>query len=509
MNRIIKKIGSLIGILFCFVIFILNIFYVSKIADDILEGVNIKLYGLINLILTSLIVVIILIISKKMNEIKMSKKSKILICIVCMIVYIATQIYWINIRNATPVGDQKTVYSATVSMYKENWNELEHSKYLELYPQQITLATAYATIFKIFGSTNVKILQYLNVIANSLTAIILLLISKLLAKSYKINKIRTFILITTFFTLQLLSTFIYGDIISMPMYLLAIYFAMKYGMEEKNKYIIVSACFMSISYILRMNNLICIIALIIYFILNMLKKEKNIKKIMQKGILIILFILISILPATIIKTVIQNKLILDKEMQYPTEGYIYMGMQESYKSNGWYSDYGSWAWEDLIGSKDRYKVAIKERIKYFTENPKYFIKFYIIKVASMWTENTYAGLWYNQTYNFDIPENEEKIKAESMQLDEKIKDKENVLVIYQKALILTIFGVTILAIIKNRKNLSNELILLITVFIGGFLFHIIWEAKSRYIIPYIVILIPIASICINNFNEKNKEEKPQ
>ena len=51
--------------------------------------------------------------------------------------------------------------------------------------------------------------------------------------------------------------------------------------------------------------------------------------------------------------------------------------------------------------------------------------------------------------------------------------------------------------LKNRKNLTIELIFLVTIFLGGFGFHILWEAKSRYIIPYIVVLIPVASVMIS------------
>ncbi len=81
---------------------------------------------------------------------------------------------------------------------------------------------------------------------------------------------------------------------------------------------------------------------------------------------------------------------------------------------------------------------------------------------------------------------------------------------YQKVLILIIFICSIIVVFQNRKNLSNELILLLTIFIGGFLFHTIWEAKSRYIIPYIVVLIPLAGIEINKIkliNKKGKEVK--
>ena len=49
-----------------------------------------------------------------------------------------------------------------------------------------------------------------------------------------------------------------------------------------------------------------------------------------------------------------------------------------------------------------------------------------------------------------------------------------------------------------------DLIFLLTIFVGGFAFHILWEAKSRYIIPYIIVLIPIASICINKFKMIDK-----
>ena len=63
----------------------------------------------------------------------------------------------------------------------------------------------------------------------------------------------------------------------------------------------------------------------------------------------------------------------------------------------------------------------------------------------------------------------------------------------------------LITIIKNKNNLSLDLIFLITIFIGGFAFHILWEAKSRYIIPYIVVLIPIASIIIDRKEVMKKD----
>lgn len=59
----------------------------------------------------------------------------------------------------------------------------------------------------------------------------------------------------------------------------------------------------------------------------------------------------------------------------------------------------------------------------------------------------------------------------------------------------------------KKYNLDNrfvnmEKLYLVIIFLGGFAFHILWEAKSRYIIPYVIILFPLATglidVIINN-----------
>ena len=65
----------------------------------------------------------------------------------------------------------------------------------------------------------------------------------------------------------------------------------------------------------------------------------------------------------------------------------------------------------------------------------------------------------------------------------------------------------------NVYKKKKEILMIIPVaFIGGTLFHMIWEAKSRYVFPYFVFLIPLAAygliIVRNKITEyrKNKEE---
>lgn len=95
----------------------------------------------------------------------------------------------------------------------------------------------------------------------------------------------------------------------------------------------------------------------------------------------------------------------------------------------------------------------------------------------MWTENTYGAVRVNTMDN---------------SLDEMIEP----LTFYQKAWLLLVSICVLTILLQNRKNISLEVLFLITIFIGGFAFHILWEGKSRYIVPYIIALIPVATINI-------------
>ena len=94
-----------------------------------------------------------------------------------------------------------------------------------------------------------------------------------------------------------------------------------------------------------------------------------------------------------------------------------------------------------------------------------------MKIASMWTENTYASV-------------RENLNMDDIELSNKISNLTGVISVYQKALLVLTATISLMVLIKTRKNLSLEVLFLITIFIGGFMFHILWEAKSRYIIPY-------------------------
>lgn len=422
-------------------------------------------------------------------------KYKYIILAIIVLIYSIFQIVWINNRMAEPSTDQEKTYNAAVAIAEGNiYEEIQKDNnvaYFESYSQQFGTAFIWSIIFKLIGTTNFTVIQYSNVIANVITIFSIYLICKELSKKYNVNKYLGIILIITFVTLPLLSTFVYGDLSSLAFALLSIYFIMKYTNTGKIRNAIFSMCLMLLSYMLRMNTLIFILGIQIYLFIEILSKRENKKQIIVKSILILGFFCIMI-PASCVKSYYCNECDINPNRAFPKMGYLYMGMTES-TNPGWYNigrgHIGFYL--DREEANDIYADSIKERANYFKENPKYFLNFYVRKLSSIWTENTYAGLHHNYSNNFKNKETANKL------IDENLKKYENMIYTYQKSLVFLIFGISLIVIIQNRKNISNEVILLLTVFIGGFLFHILWEAKSRYVIPYIIVLIPLATIEID------------
>lgn len=379
--------------------------------------------------------------------------------------------------------------------------EIRNSGYIEKYPSQIGIVFIIGILYKIFRTTDYRLIQYINIFSNIVTFIFMYLVLKKINKKYKINKSAYWIMSLSFIPLILLTTYVYGDYIGLSLSVAGMYFLIDYKEKKKLYKFILSAVFMCLSYITKMNYLIVILAELIYLVMYLLQdlQEKNVKKIIQSIVGIILFAIITLMPYASIKNYCIKKYEYNKEQSLPTSVWLYIGMSESTRANGWYGQVASEAWEDTPMSYVTYPQKIKARIVELIKHPKYALNFYLKKTISGWADPYFQSIWYN------VGVEDKDIIMNNIMGSKKFKLGE----IYQKALTILIYGCALVVITKNRKNLNNELILLFTIFIGGVLFHTIWEMKSRYTLPYIIMLIPIASIGIEEIiNEiKNSRKK--
>lgn len=491
-----KKIIYFIGIICLIVVTILNILFTAILdnSEHIKITNNTILYTIMNLLLVAIIYVVTNIIDKKCKNTNFNKKK---ILIVTIGVYAVINLIWVIVVRPPIVGDQIHVCNLAQTFYRDDPNEflpnstyagISLKEYTGAYQQQISLAFVFNVFFRMIHFDGFGIIRGLNVIANVGIIIALYMIVNHLSKKYDANKTRLLFLILTFIPLIMLATFIYGDIPSLALCLFATYFMMKYNETKSIKYPIYASILTSFAYMMRMNSLIFIIATIIYLVLSVFADIS--KKLWKSGIIttlvIIMYIGISIIPNSFVQKYYINKYDINEDAKYPTISFILIAMEESWRGEGWYSEkIGVYALKNSDKAKTEYIDKIKDRLEYFSENKSYAFEFYTNKITSMWSENTYSAIRNNIVEEGSLVEKSAPFVR-----------------FYDKAVLILICVCSCLFLIQNRKNISLDIILLLTIFIGGFAFHILWEAKSRYIIPYIIVLIPIASLFIKNWTLK-------
>lgn len=490
-----KQIIYIFTIIFLTIITLLNIALTANLdSSEHITIINNNFIYIVGIILLGIAIYAITeFINKYLYKDNDTKKQKIRkrLLIIAIVIYSIFNILWIIFVRPPIVGDQihacnlaQTFYNNNLEQYLPNmtYAGIPLSQYMQSYHQQISLAFVFSLFFRLIHFDGIGLLRILNVIGNIFIVIALYKICNQLSKKYQTNKVRLLFLILTFVSLPMLTTFIYGDIPSLSLCLFSVYFMMKYTETNKVKYPILASILTMFAYMMRMNSLIFIIATVIYLLLYFFKDFRNRK--WKENILTItitiLYIIIAIFPARFVQDYYLDKYNMDKNAEYPIISYFLMAMEESWRANGWYNEArGEYALKNIEKARVEYVDEIKNRLEYFLENIGYTAEFYINKLASMWTENTYSAVRSNI-----VTENDNIEKAtESITL-------------YQKALLIVTCVCSMIFLLQNRKNISIDIIFLITIFVGGFAFHILWEAKSRYIIPYIVVLIPVASMTI-------------
>ena len=547
-----KRFFSIIGIIFLVIVIALNLIFTADLdaSEHITVNFN-NIFYIIGLIITGLIIYFASnALNKYLYKDEKRKKLRKILFISAISIYIIADILWTIFVRAPIVGDQVHVNSMGQLFYRGFDEEIINSdtyagiplrEYIQAYNQQIPQAFLYSLFFRLIHIDEFGTPRALNVIAIIIILVAIYKIGNLISKKHKVNKVRLMVLFLTFISLPMLSTFVYGDIPSLAFLLLSVYYMMKFVdylnnkdryannfdantnnencNDEKDsnaqnnlnsnynnsgaiivkekvskylgiKYFTLATVFSMIAYMFRMNSLIFVIATVIYLLFNLFTKitSKTAKENIINIFAIILYIIMSIIPSQIVNDYYISKYNLDKSKAYPNISYILIGMSESWRGNGWYNEsIGEPALKDPEGIKDEYANRIKERLEYFSQNLGYTFNFYTNKLASMWSENTYSAVRLNLLHESE---------------DDYLNVIKEPLTFYQKALLILMCICSIIVLIQNRKNLSPEIIYLLLIFMGGFAFHIIWEAKSRYIIPYIVVLIPIASIEINKLKKR-------
>jgi len=451
----------------------------------------------LNLIILAVFLGILCFINRKIDLEKIPVK---ILAAGAVIFVTGVSILWIHVSHTYPEADQKAVSWVSYLMTQGNFLFFEHGKYMQIYPNQLGLAGILELLYTLTGGEKWKAFMYLTAFSNGA---VVYLLYKITDKLFQKKRISVLVLIGSMGCVQILlyTTFLYGIMLGLALSLAA-FLVLLFSLEEKNTgwkqigYGLLAGVLIGGSILVKNNYSIFLVAMLILLLYKALEK-KNIKTLAVAG----LFVLMTVVLGSALTEVYEARSGREISSGMPKSLWIAMGMQEGERAEGWYNafNYDTFLETDCDAERSDVlaKEAIAESLQKFLRDPAYAARFYYKKTVSQWNEPTYEALWVNQFHRGDFSTIVQSIYEGKLYV---------VLHEYMNLYQSLIFAAVLFCLYVRRKTWSLEQLFFMIVILGGFLFHTIWEAKSQYIFPYFVILLPYAAAGISEFLERRRSE---
>lgn len=362
--------------------------------------------------------------------------------------------------------------------------------YIGVYSHQLGFVTVLRVFFKLFGDFNYKAIQTVFAFLVPLMMLSGSQIIRILLKTRKelAGKCEFFYLLLMFCCLPMYMyvLFVYGDILYTALTLVAAWIMLSTFDRFAWWKAFLFGLICGFEYLCKSNSLIVFVALAIVMIISSIDKGKR-----KSSLSMLVFMLVFILALPKINDSMYKNLMPNSKAM-PSIAWIGMGMNDDYGRAGWHNYYNQIAFEAADYDADKTKVLVLHDIRavlgVWAHNPLYMLDFLNRKANRQWNAPLYQGIVMNNSFKAEL---QSGIGAwvyanPSVQLF-----LEHFMKIYQ----ICMYGFVFLGLILGRKEKKPIMYycLLIAVF-GGFLFSLMWEAKTRYIFPYLMMTIPYFAI---------------
>lgn len=424
------------------------------------------------------------------------KINKYILLALALAITLILGLWWVNTIGFRPISDQSmVVYCGEKLAENDLPTILNPGEYLNRNPHQLGFSLYIMTIFRMLNKNSVLSLQILNVVYSTISGFVLYLICKEIFKEEIIQKLC--LLFIAFFSMywSIFSVHVYGNIPGLLFGLIALLFTLKFLNNNKIYNIAIAGGSISLAYLLKSNYEIFACAIIIILALYFLQTYK---KQAIAGAILILFCMFTF--KTYVYKHVENGTGYSLSEGVPMIAYIYMGIAEPVTlTPGWYTaDVENIYNQSGFNKKESTKIAselLKNRLIFFTENLGYVWNFFTSKLQTTWLNPTFQVFWCSTPSTMMTLDAEYNLRIVSQPIIEDIlcgdiqKNTERIMDIFQ---IITFISAGFALFTLFKTGSLKEALLPLT-FLGGFIFHIIWETKSIYVIQYFYILLPFSA----------------
>jgi len=396
---------------------------------------------------------------------------------------------WVIVTQFEQSRDAKQVYGITMNFLKENYSYME-TNYIQGFQQQLNLVFLEELVLRIGG--DYRVFQYLNVICIMAIVFFLYRITDKLFQNQIVN-FYCLVSVAGFLPMHLYVNLVYGDICSIALSLVAIWALLSWCDTKQKRYIPIIVLALTIAALARKNTLIIVVAIFICLAIYAWREWEWRAVLIGGLVTVVMFGSMQIIP-----TMYENRSGIKLGDSMPAILWVGMGMQGNWGGHGVYNAYNEsifWAaGNDAKKATEYALVDIKERLQEFAEDPVMAQDFYKNKMLEQWGETTYGSMALTFDDSKEITGLVEAIYKGGLQ---------GVFINLQNYYAFVIyFGVILFLIVSIRKRNQILQMLPLIIVVGGGLFSIIWETKSRYVFGYVICMIPYMAYGVWTIQEK-------
>lgn len=427
-------------------------------------------------------------------------KMKNLTVAVCIYAAVISS-FFVLLFKCGVVCDSGLVNNIVIQVMEGNYEAFERGAYLHHYPFQLGLVAMLEILYRLFGVENFLVFQFINVAA---IVSIIYLLQRITRELFVEERAAEWEAILSFgmLPLYLFATFVYGDLIGFAFGIGAVYCGVRYIRSNCWKYLFIAGILFAFAVVAKSNIYVLMVAFAIAMLLKCFHEKKWSILLWLAGIFIL-----SQAGVQTVNIVYASRAGMEEMWKgTPKAAWIAMGLQDANEEEngcGWYNGY-NWEVYEQNGFDNEVTTQvcisnIKDSLDGFIHNPFHGVYFFYKKFVSQWNAPTFQSMITNEWYSRHT---ENRSSLADFFIYYQGRDILSALMNLYHFLIFVCSSVGCLYIIRNW---SLERAYFVLNIFGGLLFHMIWEAQSRYILGYYVMMLPIAAVGCNWILKKLSE----
>lgn len=433
-----------------------------------------------------------------------AKKRKSILLILVLVWYLGAGLFLAVFGRTVPAADAMSVYSMAEELAGGNTSVIHPTdSYISYYPQQIGLVGLYEVCIRVWNLFGIPLaaFHFLKCLNVCFACFLIFFQYQTVHILFQNDRTDCLYLCLAGANLPLLfyTSFVYGEIPSLTFFFLGLWLLLQLDHAAGRKYFllaVLSSLAFGCSVLLRKNMLIPLIAVILLLLLQNLRLRK-----VSLLLITLSLCLTSYLLPQLTERWYEYRSGNEIAQGVPPLSYVAMGMQEASRGSGWYNGYNIETYQrfrmNTTLTNEASIADIQASLAQWQSQPVMALRFYGSKFLTQWTDGTYACRQATlATFGGRTPLIQNFYDGIAGRLLIELCNA------YQNLLYLGCLLYTAAAYKWSRKKSHaifrendpvwpNLLILVgLLAAVGGFMFHMVWEANSRYIFPYAVLLLP-------------------